>query len=260
MSDVETTGGGDGGGDGGSSAGIYVAVALLGACAYIAPAMKQAAFDAARAVANVEGIHKAGQEWAELGNALEEVARSVKTAVSYTEHGWTTQDKTAFVEAAAAYQKELMEMKRVMEGVGGMLGQASQAYSQLYTNLLITATITLAILIILNALRSNPFTAAFAESGIQMIGTTVPMIIKSMIGGTKSTLDQVGQQMCSLLGTKPDPDKFSGTFDGILNKASVTDFSSVGNLFNSGGGNNSGDLTFSSSYQGSSSTGTTTSV
>jgi len=256
MSDVETGGGGDGGGDGGSSAGIYVAVALLGACAYIAPAMKQAAFDAARAVANVEGIHQAGQQWAQLGDHLEEVARSVKTAVSYTEHGWTTRDRAAFAEAAAAYQQELIEMKRVMEGVGGMLGQASQAYSQLYTNLLITATITLAILIILNALRANPFTAAFAESGIQLIGSTVPMIIKSMIGGTKSTLDQVGQQMCSLVGTKPDPDSFSGTADSILTKASVTDFSSVGNLFSSGGGDNSGDFSWSREYQGS--TGTTT--
>jgi hypothetical protein len=259
MSDMETSGGGgDGGGDGGHSAGIYVAIALLGACAYIAPAMKQAAFDAARAVANVEGIDQAGKQWAELGNHLEEVARSVKTAVSYTEHGWTTQDRAAFAEAAAKYQQELLELKRVLEGVGGMLGQASQAYGQLYTNLLITATITLAILLILNALRSNPFTAAFAESGIQMIGTTVPMIIKQMISGTKSTLDQVGQQMCQLVGTKPDPDKFSGTFDSILTKASVTDFSSVGNLFSGSGGNNSGDFTWSREYQGS--TGTTTSV
>jgi hypothetical protein len=256
MSDMETSGG-DGGGDGGSSAGIYVAVALLGACAYIAPAMKTAAFDAARAVANVEGIDEAGKQWAELGNHLDEVARSIKTAVSYTEHGWTTQDRAAFVEAAAAYQQELADLKRVMEGVGGMLGQASQAYGQLYTNLLITATITLAILIILNALRANPFTAAFAESGIQLIGTTVPMIIKSMIGGTKSTLDQVGQQMCSLVGTKPDPDKFSGTMDTILTKASVTDFSSVGSLFSSGGGNDSGDFSWSREYQGSSGTTTT---
>jgi hypothetical protein len=227
MSELETDGGG------GSSAGIYAAVALLGACAYIAPAMKTAAFDAARAVANVEGIGKAGHEWAELGNHLEEVARTVKTAVSYTEHGWTTQDRAAFAEAAAAYQRELLELKRIMEGIGGMLGQASQAYGQLYTTLLITATITLAILLVLNALRYNPFTAAFAETAIQTIGSTVPMMIKSMIGGAKSTLDQIGQQMCSLVGAKPDPDSFSGTADTVLTKATVTDFSSAGSLISS---------------------------
>jgi hypothetical protein len=228
MSEMQT---GDGGG--GSSAGIYVAVSLLGACAFVAPAMKAAALDAARAVANVEGIGHAGHQWAELGNYLEDVARSVKTAVSYTEHGWTTQDRAAFAEAAAAYQQELVELKRVMEGVGGMLGQAAQAYGQLYTTLLITATITLAILLILNALRYNPFTASFAESGIQMIGSTVPMMIKSMIGGTKSSLDQIGQQMCSLVGTKPDPDSFSGTADTILTKATIADFSSPSKLFSS---------------------------
>jgi hypothetical protein len=227
MSELETDGGG------GSSAGIYAAVALLGACAFVAPAMKAAALDAARAVANVEGIGKAGHEWAELGNFLEEVARSVKTAVSYTEHGWTTQDRTAFAEAAAAYQQELLELKRVMEGIGGMLGQASQAYGQLYTTLLITATITLAILLVLNALRYNPFTAAFAETAIQTIGSTVPMMIKSMIGGAKGTLDQIGQQMCSLVGVKPDADNFSGTADTVLTKATVTDFSSAGSLISS---------------------------
>ncbi len=242
MTEMETSGG-DGGGEGGSSAGIYVAVAMLGACAYIAPAMKQAAFDAARAVANVEGIGQAGGEWSELGNHLDQVVSAVKTAVSYTENGWTTQDRAAFVEAAAAYQEELQEMKRVMVGVGQMLGQASEAYTQLYTTLLITSIITLAILLILNALRYNPFTASFAESGIQLIGATVPMLIKSMIGGTKSTLDQIGQQMCQLLGTKPDADSFSGTVDTVLTKASVTDFSSVGTNIFGGGGNNSGATT-----------------